>query len=331
MNAPAPISLSEPEALALAAAAMQRLGYDAAQARTIAAVLVDAELCGYPALGLSRIPTIAEHPRHQQARMPWRVVHETPVSAMIDGGNHVGFYAVARATALAIEKARTGHFALVGVHNSWLSGRSAYYLEQVARAGFAGLHFACGRPVVAPPGGAAPAFGTNPIAIGLPGEPHPFLFDMSTAAANHGDLILAQRLGELLPEGVAIDAAGAPTRDPAAALKGAILPFAGHKGYGLSLTVQALGLMAGAALPAGQVQDFAFLFIVFDPGLLMPAAQYRAQLAELLARVQATPRQPGVEEIRIPSQRAFAERERRRIEGIELDARIHQRILAISA
>ncbi|HEX4326040.1 MAG TPA: Ldh family oxidoreductase, partial [Burkholderiales bacterium] len=140
---------------------------------------------------------------------------------------------------------------------------------------------------------------------------------------------LAGRLKQQLPEGTAIDSAGLPTRDPLAALGGAILPFGGHKGYGLSLTIQALGLMAGAALPAGQVQDFAFLFIVFDPALLMPAAQYKEQLAELLRRVAATPLQSGATAMRIPSQRAFEERERRRVEGIALESRIYDRILAI--
>ncbi|HEX4327443.1 MAG TPA: Ldh family oxidoreductase, partial [Burkholderiales bacterium] len=228
--------LTEAQALQLGAAAMQRIGYDAEEARTIAAVLVDAELCGYPALGLARILTIDEHPRNRNPRTPLKVVHETPVSAMIDGGNNVGLYAVHRATEIAIEKAKSGHFALVGVHNSWLSGRNAYYLEMVTRAGFAGIHLACGRPVVAPPGGRAPAFGTNPIAFGLPAEPHPFVFDMATSALNHGDVILAGRLKQQLPEGTAIDSAGLPTRDPLAALGGAILPFGGHKGYGLSLT-----------------------------------------------------------------------------------------------
>ncbi|HEY4370893.1 MAG TPA: Ldh family oxidoreductase [Burkholderiales bacterium] len=325
------VKLAPDQAIAFGAAALGRVGYSAEQARTIATVLVDAELCGYPALGLARILTIDEHPRNRNPRTPLSVVYETPVSALIDGGNNVGFYAVHRATEIAIEKARGGHFALVGVHNCWLSGRNAYYLEMIARAGFAGIHLACGRPVVAPPGGRAPAFGTNPIAFGLPGEPHPYIFDMATSALNHGDVVLAGRLKEQLPEGSAIDAQGLPTRDPMAALGGAILPFGGHKGYGLSLTIQAFGLMAGAALPAGQVQDFAFLFVVFDPALLMPPAQYKKQLAELLQRVAATPLQPGASSIRIPSQRAFEERERRRASGIELDARIHERILAIRA
>jgi LDH2 family malate/lactate/ureidoglycolate dehydrogenase len=42
-------------------------------------------------------------------------------------------------------------------------------------------------------------------------------------------------------------------------------------------------------------------------------------MSELVERIKATPRQPGVAEIRLPSERAFRERERRRIEGILVD------------
>ncbi len=323
------IVLSVDEALALAERALRHLGFSAEEARIIAANLVDAELCGYPALGLPRILTIAEDPRTKQPRKPVTVVGETPVSALIDGGNYVGFYAAYRATQIAIEKARASRFALVGVHNSYLSGRNAYYLELIARAGFAGIHLACGQPAVVPLGGKAPAFGTNPIAFGLPGEPHPLIFDMSTSAINYGDVVLASRLQQQLPEDVAIDAQGRPTRDPADALAGGILPFGGHKGYGLSFMIQALGLLAGAALPRGQVQDFGYLFLVFDPGLLIPPDQFKQQLSELIERVKATPRQPGVAEIRVPSERAFHERERRRAEGIVLERHLYDRINAL--
>jgi LDH2 family malate/lactate/ureidoglycolate dehydrogenase len=95
--------------------------------------------------------------------------------------------------------------------------------------------------------------------------------------------------------------------------------FGGHKGYGLAFAIQALGLLAGAAIPRGQVKDYGFLFLVIDPGALLPGNTLAAQMAELVKAIQATPRQPGVEEIRIPSQRAFRERERRRAEGILVD------------
>jgi LDH2 family malate/lactate/ureidoglycolate dehydrogenase len=325
------VKMSAGEATAFGERALRRVGFSGEEAGIIAAALVDAELCGYPALGLSRILTIAQHPRMSEPRTPPKVVHETPVSALIDGGNCVGLYTLHRAAQVVIEKARAGRFSLVGVHNSWLSGRNAYYLEMIARAGFVAIHTACSQPVVAPLGGKAPAFGTTPLAFGLPGEPDPLIFDMGPAALNRGDIVLASRLQQLLPDGAAIDAEGQPTRDPAAALAGAILPFGGHKGYGLSLIMQAMGLLAGAALPRGQVQDFGFLFLAFDPGLLMPSEQFKLNLAELIERVKSTPRQAGVDEIRIPSERAFRSRERALSEGLEIDRLVFDALVALRA
>lgn len=84
------IKLTAEGALTLGVRALQRIGYSAEESRVIAAHLVDAALCGYPALGLPRILTVAEHPRTKQPRRAVRIMHETPCSALIDGGNDVG-------------------------------------------------------------------------------------------------------------------------------------------------------------------------------------------------------------------------------------------------
>jgi LDH2 family malate/lactate/ureidoglycolate dehydrogenase len=84
---------------------------------------------------------------------------------------------------------------------------------------------------------------------------------------------------------------------------------------GLSFAIQALGLLAGAA-----PQDYGFLFIAIDPAMLVQ--DFPTRMAELVTRIKATPRQPGIEEIRIPSERAFREREQRRNEGIVLDRKV---------
>ena len=241
MNESGRLTLQLADAYTLGEQALRHIGFASEEAHVISASLIDAELCGYPALGLARILTIAEHVNFKKPRTAIRIEHETPVSARMDGGNYPGFYAVYRAMELAIEKAKTSRFSVVGMHNSWLSGRSAYYAETIARGGFACVHFACSGDVVAPPGGKKSVLGTNPIAFGLPGEPYPFVLDLATSATNNGDVILAKRLNQLLPEGVAIDAEGHPTRDPAAALAGSILTFGGHKGFGLSLITQAMG------------------------------------------------------------------------------------------
>ena len=320
------------EAAALATAALKRLGYSDDDAAVITGQLVDNALCGYTYAGLPRLMIIAHDKKVQQGRVPVRVVHETPLSALLDGGNNVGYIGAYRGAEVAIAKARQSGIASVGVYNSYYSGRNAYYVEKIVREGFIALHSASSEPRVLPPGAKAPALGTNPLAFALPGKTDPVIFDMGTSATNHGDLLLARRLGQQLPEGVAIDADGAPTRDPNAALAGGILPFGGahaHKGYGLSFMVQAMGLLAGAALPQGRVQDFAFLFVVFDPALLMPRDQFEQQLAELIDAVKATPRRPGVDEIRIPSEQAFRTRAARRESGFALAQPIYDRIAAL--
>ena len=138
------------------------------------------------------------------------------------------------------------------------------------------------------------------------------------------------RLGEPLPPNTGFDSNGQPTRDArAVANDGGVAPFGGHKGYGLSFAVQALGLLAGAALPHGNVQDYGFLFIAIDPAIMLP--DFEAQMSELVAHIKATPRQPGVDEIRIPSERAFREREQRRIEGIVLDRKVVDALNALQS
>ena len=251
-----------------------------------------------------------------------RVVHETPVSALVDGGNNVGYVAAYRGAEIAVAKAKASGIAIVGVHNSYYSGRNAYYVEQIVRAGLVAIHTASAKPHVVPPGGRRPALGTNPFSIGFPSANGPVIYDIGTASVMWGEVLLMARLGQALPEGVGFDADGQPTRDARAVRHGGVAPFGGHKGYGLSFAIQALGLLAGAALPHGDVQDYGFLFIAIDPAVMLPEGDFAAQMAELVARIKATPRQPGVDEIRIPSERAFREREQRRVEGIVLDRKV---------
>jgi LDH2 family malate/lactate/ureidoglycolate dehydrogenase len=315
------VRLSVADARALGEATLQRIGYPGDEAAIITGQLIDNALCGYRFASLPRILAIADDEKTAKPRMPVRVVHETPVSALIDGGNKVGYIAAFRGAEIAVAKAKASGIAMVGVHNSYYSGRNAYYVEHIVSAGLVAIHTASARPHVLPPGGRKPALGTNPFSIGFPSANGPVIYDIGTASLMWGEVLLMARLGEPLPEGLGFDAGGNPTRDArVVAEEGGVLPFGGHKGYGLSFAIQALGLLAGAALPQGDVQDYGFLFIAIDPTIMLP--DFEAQMAELVARIKATPRQPDVDEIRIPSERAFREREQRRIEGIVLDRKV---------
>ena len=81
------ILLSVAEATELGERALRAIGFDGEQASVITAHLVDAALCGHRFAGLPRILTINEDPRTREPRTPIKVVYETEVSALMDGGS----------------------------------------------------------------------------------------------------------------------------------------------------------------------------------------------------------------------------------------------------
>jgi LDH2 family malate/lactate/ureidoglycolate dehydrogenase len=330
---PGAVRLGVAEARALGVVALGRIGYSDQDTRIVVDQLIDNSLCGYRFAGLPRILAIAREAKSQNVRVPVGITHETPTTALVDGGNNVGYVAVYRGAEIAIRKAKESGVAAVGVYNSYFSGRNAYYLERIVEAGLVGLHTASGAPHIVPPGATRPALGTNPIAFGFPSADGPVIFDIGTASLMWGEVLLAAETGEELPEDVALDADGNPTRDGRAAAKGGVTAFGGHKGYGLAFAIQALGLLAGAMLPRGQAQDYGFLFLVVDPGAMLPngarSEPFAQQMSALVKAIQATPRRAGVAEIRIPSQRAFRERERRRAEGILIDRAVIDSLKAL--
>lgn len=324
---PSRVRLSVDEARMLCTEALARLGYDEEEAGIVADHVLDAALCGYEYTGPPKILNVAEHPQLRKPRRHMRLIRETPVSAMFDGGNNVAMVTIFHATKTAIVKAQEHGFAVVGVNNSWNSGRSAYFVEMIARAGMIGMHVLSSTPHVAPPGAAVAALGTNPVAFAYPTDHEPFVIDMGTAAFMQSDLQYRVRRGEQLPEGIAIDARGLPTRDPGAALKGALLPFGGHKGYALAMATMAFGVFAGSG--TDYEKSHGYLVMAIKPDLLVPLADYKRDMSEMLARIKATPRQQGVDEIRIPSERAFRERARRMCEGIEMDLKIYDALRSL--
>ena len=324
------IILSVAEATALGIKALRAIGFPEEQAPVITAHLVDAALCGYPFAGLPRILTINDSPRTHEPRGPIEITHQTKVSALIDGGNNLGYYAVYQAMKIAIAKAKKSRIAIVGMYHSQLSGRNAYYLEHIAREGLVGIHLATGTHLVLPHGGAKPALGTNPIAFGFPTSKDPFIVDFGTAGMMLGEVILRSRTGTPLPEGVAIDAQGAPTTDPNEALKGGVFPFGDHRGYALSLGIQSMCLLAGAARAYKPKQDYAFMFLVFDPEVLMPRTEFEAALHDLIENIRNTPALDPDQPVRIPSERAFRERERNRGIGIPIAPEVHRQLVALA-
>jgi len=65
------------------------------------------------------------------------------------------------------------------------------------------------------------------------------------------------------------------------------------------------------------------LFVAFRPDLFAPTDEYRREVSRRIDTIKATPRQSGIEEIRIPGERGYRTRARLMREGIEIDLKIH--------
>ena len=319
------VHLTVAEARALGEAAMRGAGYDDDDARILTDHVLDAALCGYEYSGLPKLLNVIDDAHFRQPRRPVTVLRETPSTALLDGGNNSGMIAAYHASQATIERATASGLAIVCLGNTWMTGRSAYYCEMIARAGLVVIHTVAAPPAVVPFGGSRPALGTNPIAFGFPTAGDPFVIDVGTSAFMGTDLKFRARLGAPLPEGVALGPDGRPTTDANIALQGALLPFGGpeggYKGFGLALAMDALGALAAGTRAAGDVGGY--MFMAFKPDLFLPPEDYRREVAHRIDTIKATPRRPGVDEIRIPGERGYRTRARLIREGIEIDRKIH--------
>ena len=116
------------------------MGYTDEDAGIVVDQLVDNALCGYRFASLPRILTIATDQRTYLKREPIRVVRETPSSALVDGGNQVGYITAFRGAEIAAAKAKQSGIAMVGVYNSFYSGRNAFFVEHIVKSGLVAIH-----------------------------------------------------------------------------------------------------------------------------------------------------------------------------------------------
>jgi len=319
------------EARGLAIAALKSLRFDDHQAAVTADHLVDAALRGVTFGSLPRILSIAEKMAEMgDDRRPIRLIRDTPVSALIDGGDQVGYVVAHHATSLAVDKAKRSGIAIVGANNTYYTGLFSFYLEMATREGLVAFAAGNGPAIVAPEGAIDARLGTNPIAFGFPSTGDPVIWDIGTCAIMHGEVQLHRRLGQPLPEGTAIDKDGAPTRDPSAALAGAIKAWGGHRGSGLSIVVQLLGAMCDAPVISPGMKEMAYLVIVIDPKLLMPEGQYPERVDDLAGKIRSA-RSATDQPVRMPFDRSAAERRRRMSDGaIDVPQRVYDALVEMA-
>lgn len=281
--------------------ALALAGVPDAHARIQMDLLVEAELCDRPSHGLLRLPRIIARIGNGVADPRTAGVAEWRSAALlaVDGCAGLGPVVAEAALKAVCARARQTGIAVAAITNNNHLGMLGWYVERVARAGQTAIALTTSEALVHPWRGRTAMLGTNPIAIGVPATPHPFVLDMATSMVSMGKIHDHAHRGEPIPDDWALDAAGEPTTDPEAARHGAIAPFGGAKGYGLGLAVEvlvtaltgaALGSEVAGTLDADRPCNKGDVFIVVDPVSGAAAGGISAYLDALRA---CPPSRPG--------------------------------------
>lgn len=280
------------------------------QAERMADVVMFGELAGRSTHGIIRLLPGRKGPVDEEPGPDPVVDRTAAAAARVEGRPGM---LVARVAADAVVDIASEHgFAVVtAVGSSSSSGSLTYYTDRLATAGL--VSFVSGNTLAfaTPPGGRARVLGTNPFSIGIPAQPHPFVFDIGTSAITFGDILEADAAGELLPEDVAVARDGTPTRRPSQVLDGgSLLTFGGHKGLGLAMAVELMaGALAGAAAAPVESGDvWGHVFVAFSTSMLGDPAEIESEATAILDRIRATPTS-AADGVRIPGERSLEKRD----------------------
>ena len=256
--------LPEKELRAYCEAVMGKYGFNEKQSRDIADILLTADLQGLESHGVQRLIRYHRGVKSGVIRpdaVP-EVVHETPLSVVLDAHSAMGQIAAVDAMERAIAKAKQYGFGAAVVRNSNHFGVGGYYAMMAEREDMLGMCFTNTQAICVPTFGREVMLGTNPIAFAMPADPIPMLYDVATTVVPRGKLEVYAKQGKPMPLGWAVDENGKDTSDAKRVIDninskagGGILPLGGsspatgsHKGYGLALIVEILSsIIAGGA------------------------------------------------------------------------------------
>lgn len=306
-------------------------GLEAEKSKAVADILLEGDLLGHTTHGLGLLaPYLAELESGKMSKegLP-EVLSDFPASMTWDGKRLPGPWLVLRAMGLAIERAKTqGTCTIVIKRSHHIACLAAYHQRATAQGMLIALHCSdANSSSVAPFGGLDPVFTPNPVSFGIPSSSLPIMIDVSTSATTNGMTNRLFNEKKLLPAAWVMDAQGQPSQDPGVLFadpKGTILPLggmdSGHKGYGLSLMVEAMtgGLAGhGRADPLEGWGATVFLQII-DPQAFAGLKAFERQIDHVVASCKnSKPSQQG-EKVRLPGERGLQHQTLSELDGLQL-------------
>ncbi len=335
----------------------EKLGVPAKDAAITSDVLVQADLRGIDSHGVARLRRYYNGLKDgvMVSRPEMKIVRETPITALIDGGAALGQVAGHFGMKMAIDKAMKSGAGFVSVRNSNHYGIAGYYSMMALKHDLIGISLTNSDSYVVPTFGRDVLLGTNPISVTAPAlQEKPFVLDMSTAVATLGKVEVYSRMGKKMPPGWATDEKGRSCEDPVQVLKnirgkagGGILPlggegeeFGGHKGYGLDLLVDILtGVLSGSGYlnllypktPEGKPlpSKVAHFLGALRVDHFRPVEEFKNDMDDVIRRLKNSRKAEGRDRVFVHGEKEFELEEKYRKEGIPLFYKVYDDLKAI--
>lgn len=281
------MELTPEELHRLCAAAAVRAGADAATADSLAAATVRTELRGRSAVGASHLTDHLDAVRRgavDGAADP--VTERRGAVVRVDACRGTVQRAADDALPDLLDAVAEHGAGILAVSNSYTCGELGDYTARLADRGYVALAAANAPAAVALGDDGVPVIGTNPVSLAAPAGDRPFLLDQAVSPTALVSVQAMADAGEPLPDGWAVDATGAPTRDATAALAGALLPDGGYRTGNIGLAAEVLAGLAGGtwSLDAPSFTDGSacpstgMLLIAIDPSALVPGFPERLEV-----------------------------------------------------
>ena len=312
-------------------AAMVKAGLSQEDAELSAHVFVTTDTWGTFTHGTRQIRGLMQNARRGRlvATAREKVVGEGPSWAIIDACDGMPPAISCRAVERALAKARQSGMCYIGIRGSSHYGAAGFYANMIAENDMIGLSMCNVEPCMTVPGGKSRVLGTNPIAYAAPtGTERTVMLDIATSAVAATKIFAAKNEGRSIPDTWLVDEEGIPTTDPTEyPEKGAQLPMAGHKGYGLAVLVELLtATLSGAAMMSGvhswvadtdEPSNQGHAFVAIDVGAMMPLQEFHARMDAMCQEIKsASPAKGGT--IFLPGEIEWNQREQALADGIAM-------------
>lgn len=323
--------------------AMRICGMRADDARVTADVLVTTDTWGVYTHGSKQLrPLLALRPDRMNVTAVPEVVAEGAAWAVVDGHHAMAMVSSNMAMTKAIEKAKASGIGYVGVRNSNHFGGAGDYATLALPHDMIGLAMTNTNPLMTVPGGRAAIIGTNPFSYAVPaGREKPIFLDIATSVVAASKPISARSLDRDVPLGWLVDKEGVPTTDPRHyPEEGALLPMAGHKGYGLALMIEILSAVLTGADSLSGVKlwlekhpgplNQGHAFIAINVNAFMPIDRFKDRVDQVCREIKESPKAKGSERIYLPGEIEWENRERALAEGMQLPEHVVDRLMGLS-